>query len=228
MLLAVGIVSGVVYNSAGVNFCSESVSGFSGHETGISEFRLTGGHSEMQMILRNDDSQGLTHNVSRVTLRDRDQDEKFRVIPLNQKLEAGESQVVRASGVEKAEICNEFEVEIVFDRGELLSNQKAVGSIKTAARISESSEIPENFEVDFSSVSTSTPRENTSITYEVVNTGKEGTQTVELDIDGSTASSNSFNLDSYESISRTYKHSSQFPGNTQLHNRAKIIHNLQQ
>ncbi len=206
MLAAVAMVSGIIYSSTGASFCNSQVSGFSIYSSQVNDFGLTAGENTMQLDIQNSDPQGLKHNLTRVTVQDRNMEERQRTVNLDQRVGPGQSSVIEVSGIQESSSCNTFDVEIIYDRGFLLPNQKASGTITSSAEIVDSTNVATTFETDITGIETTAPGEESNITYQVENTGKEGTQTVELEIDGTTVLTDTITLTSYETTTRTYKH----------------------
>lgn len=204
MLAAVAMVSGVIYSSTGASFCNSQVSGFSLYSAQVQDFGLTADRPTLQLDIQNNDPQGYTQNLTRVVLQDRDEETSQRTLSLDRTLQPGQSQVVEVSGVESSDACNTMDVTLVYDRGDVLPNQKARGSITASAEIVESTEIGPNFQTDITSVDTAPAGEESTIYYQIENTGGEGTQDISLTVDGTEVNSETLTLSSYETVTRTY------------------------
>lgn len=222
MLAAVAMVSGIVYSSTGANFCSNSVSGFTGQSLVVEDAGLSANNADLMLSVENQDSQGFYNQFKQIEIENRDTDERIVDSPEagSQIIQPGTTKVFDINGFEGSNECNTFDITITYDRGSILTGQKAVGTLTTNAEIFSESYDQYNSEEDSSHVDTSIDNtnspieegENLEVDYTAENTGtKTGDQEIEFLFDNSVEDSRNVELAPGEGVSGTFTHT---PGST--------------
>jgi hypothetical protein len=213
MLAAVAMVSGIVYSSTGAAFCQDSVSGFTGQSLRVEDFGMSADSADMMLSVENQDSQGFYNQLKEIQVKNRDTGETIVASPDAQIITSGETEVFNINGFEKSNSCNTYNVELTYDRGDILPSQKATGTITTNAEIFSESYDPFEPSEDTSYLATTIEDTNSpveegetlEVDYNIENTGtKSSTQTIEFTYDGTVEESLNVELEPGDSSSGTF------------------------
>lgn len=186
MLTALAIVSGALYGSGYMNFCSESTTGMDIQSLQVGDFGVST-NEELQMVLENRDGQAFEHFVKEIEIEDRTTEEQIIVSP-EETIPAGTQERIDIDNFRETNGCNDFEIQIRYDRGDLLTNQYSAGTMQASMEITEETteewtpseqfiitvdEEPEDYEEG----------ETTELSYTVTNEGEEeGTDEITTEI----------------------------------------------
>lgn len=127
MLLVIAIVGGAIFTTV-QNSSDIQQSEFSSDDLEVSNFALDSS-GELQMEIESTPPEEVTIKEVEITGPDSDQETQTATNDsYSQLIEAGESQSVEFTSVSEADSSNEFDVQIVYDAGEL-TNITANGTI---------------------------------------------------------------------------------------------------
>ncbi len=110
MLLVVAIVGGAIFATV-QGQCAQQASGFTGETVTVSSFEVT--PNNVQVELRNGGSEQVTVNNASLL----DDDTTIDNTTVGQTLNVGDTVVATFSGVSQSDACNNYDLEINFDRG---------------------------------------------------------------------------------------------------------------
>lgn len=187
MFVAVGLVSGALYGTGFMNFCTNSASGMDIQSLQLDDFGVST-DNELQLVLENRDPQAFSHHVKQVEIEDTQTGDTV-LVGVDQVVDAGTRERVDLDNFETVTGCNNFDIQITFDRGDVLPNQKVSGTLTSDMEITE--EIIDPYEeqtLEISSVNDNTPieeGETLQVDYTISNDGnEEQEEEVEFSVSG--------------------------------------------
>lgn len=193
MLAAVAIVSGTLYGTGYINFCSNSATGMDMQQLQLDNFGVST-EDGLQLALQNRDPQNFEHQVKEIELTDRNSGQTITYSPNEgdgAEISPGVTETLTVPEIDSTTDCNDFEVEIEYDRGDVLPNQKTAGTMTKNMEITEEVNQPyEPTEITLSSEDNSEETTSEGDTLEVDYTlenemEEEQTETVYFSVENS-------------------------------------------
>ena len=142
MLVAVSVVSGVVFSTVGGE-CVETSTGFTGADVQIHNFGPNA-DNQLDMVLENNGGNDI--NVTRIEVTEDDGGSVINSTEFEMNPGQREARQVGSGFFSSSEHCNTFNVEIEYDLGPL-TDQVVNGQITAEVLVDESPEPPQNLEV---------------------------------------------------------------------------------
>jgi len=136
MLAAVGLVSGALYSTGFTDFCSEEATGMQVQPLDIDNFGVSD-ENELQIAFSNNDPQSFDYLLKEVEIensegesRIHNPDEGNGII-----IEGGSTEAIAIPGVEDRRGCDDFDIRVSYDRGDVLLDQTQTGTLTTGMSI---------------------------------------------------------------------------------------------
>lgn len=126
MLLAVALVSGSLMGSSITSSCSGEVRGFDIHQLKVEETGFNSGNLKLRVL--NDDSEEYDHKINKITVENPSNDENQTIYP-SETVESGRANVYSLEGFSDSETCRTIEISLTYNRGSVLENQTATGTL---------------------------------------------------------------------------------------------------
>ncbi|MFB6114745.1 MAG: hypothetical protein ABEK04_00500, partial [Candidatus Nanohalobium sp.] len=186
MLLAVGLVSGSLMSSGITSACSGNVNGFGVHQLKVEDIGFSSGKLKLRLL--NDDTQGFEHDIAKINISNSPNSESKIIYP-SEKVNSGKAKTYSLNGFVESDNCRTLEVSITYDRGNVLENQVASGTVTSYIRFNRT-DTASSFRVqNVNAPSEASLGENVDVSADIVSDSGSGSSVAELrignDIDGS-------------------------------------------